>query len=132
MADCPLCQRLETGDPHLANDRAAAIPDAYPMSPGHMLVVSRRHQTSYFALSADEQGALWGLVREVREALDRVHQPAGYNLGINEGAAAGQTVPHVHIHVIPRYAGDVADPRGGIRWILGEKAAYWDWPDDAA
>ena len=57
--------------------------------------------------------------------LDERHQPDGYNIGINQGQAGGQSVPHLHIHIIPRYTGDKADPRGGVRWILPEKAKYW-------
>ena len=66
------------------------------------------------------------LLDEAKMILDREHRPDGYNVGINDGAAAGQTVMHVHVHIIPRYLGDKSDPRGGIRWMLPEKAAYWN------
>ena len=69
---------------------------------------------------------MWALVNVVRERLEREARPDGYNLGVNVGAAAGQTIGHVHIHVIPRYAGDVDDPRGGVRWILPARARYWE------
>lgn len=68
---------------------------------------------------------MWALVGQVRDAIEKQYQPAGYNIGLNAGAAAGQTIEHAHIHVIPRYRGDVEDPRGGIRWVLPEKALYW-------
>lgn len=69
---------------------------------------------------------MFGLLDEAKAGLEREFQPDAYNIGINDGIAAGQTVPHLHIHLIPRYQGDVADPRGGIRWVMPEKANYWD------
>lgn len=104
---------------------AAAFPDAFPVTPGHMLVVPRRHVASYFELSSEEQLELWRTVNEVKSALDRQRAPAGYNIGVNDGPAAGQTVEHAHVHVIPRYPGDAADPRGGVRWVMPTKADYW-------
>jgi diadenosine tetraphosphate (Ap4A) HIT family hydrolase len=87
--------------------------------------VSRRHVADLFDLSVDEQSALWALLPIVKRALDKQHSPAGYNVGVNVGATAGQTVGHVHVHVIPRYEGDAADPRGGVRWVLPKRADYW-------
>ncbi len=84
---------------------------------------------SFFDLDPDERAALLEMVDVVRDALDDEFHPDGYNVGVNVGAAAGQTVPHVHVHVIPRYTGDVADPRGGIRWVLPDRAAYWEQDD---
>jgi diadenosine tetraphosphate (Ap4A) HIT family hydrolase len=107
------------------NGRAVAFPDAFPVSQGHALVVPRRHVESYFSLNADEQAAVWELAWAVRQQLEESLRPAGYNLGINDGFAAGQTVEHAHLHVIPRYEGDVEDPRGGVRWVIPERAAYW-------
>ena len=95
------------------------------MSPGHALIVPRRHEPDFFALTADEQAALVALVNPVRAALDQQFGPDAYNLGVNAGKAAGQTILHTHLHVIPRYAGDVAEPRGGVRWVLPETARYW-------
>jgi diadenosine tetraphosphate (Ap4A) HIT family hydrolase len=69
---------------------------------------------------------LLDLLARTKAALDEAHSPAGYNIGINDGAAAGQTIAHLHIHLIPRYAGDQPDPRGGVRWIFPERANYWD------
>jgi diadenosine tetraphosphate (Ap4A) HIT family hydrolase len=66
------------------------------------------------------------LVEEAKQILDKIYGPDAYNIGVNDGASAGQTVPHLHIHLIPRYYGDVVDPRGGVRWIKSEKANYWD------
>ncbi|MFO7893046.1 MAG: HIT family protein [Longimicrobiales bacterium] len=123
--DCPFCDlapdRILRSAPH-----ARAIPDAYPVTPGHTLVVPTRHVAGLYDLPAEEQAALWELAGEVRAALVASHDPDGFNIGINDGEAAGQTVGHAHIHVIPRYGGDVPDPRGGIRWVVPEKAVYWE------
>lgn len=88
----------------------------------------RNHVASLFDLNTVEQADLWKLVASVREQLQREFNPDGFNIGLNDGTAAGQTVMHAHIHVIPRYAGDVPDPRGGVRWIIQEKADYWSKP----
>ncbi len=125
VKDCPLCERLCVGASTCENSLAVAFDDAYPISPGHTLIVSRRHVDGFFDLTDEEQHALWSLVPRVKEVLTNTHRPAAYNVGLNVGKAAGQTVPHVHVHVIPRYPGDVPDPRGGIRWVLPERAAYW-------
>ena len=105
---------------------AVAARDSYPVSKGHTLIIPRRHVASFFETTEEERQAMLKLLDEVKALLDREHQPDGYNIGINNGPAAGQTVMHLHMHLIPRYAGDRPDPRGGIRWILPEKAAYWE------
>jgi diadenosine tetraphosphate (Ap4A) HIT family hydrolase len=101
-----------------------AFPDAYPVSPGHTLVVPRRHAPTFFDTSPDEQTALFAAVIEIRRALDAALHPDGYNVGFNAGLVAGQTVMHAHLHVIPRYAGDVADPRGGVRGVIPSRQNY--------
>jgi len=101
------------------------IRDAFPVSPGHTLVIPRRHVASFFELKVDEQLGLLKLLSDAKSSLDVELQPRGYNIGINDGPAAGQTVPHLHIHLIPRFGGDLPDPRGGVRWIFPEKARYW-------
>src|SRR3989442_15590210 len=123
---CVFCDRLAAGDLAAENELAAAFPDAFPLARGDTLVVSRRHETDYFALSAAEQSAMWRLVNTVRARVEGELHPDGYNLGGNLSEAAGQTDAHVHIHLIPRYAGDVDDPRGGVRWINPPKARYWE------
>jgi diadenosine tetraphosphate (Ap4A) HIT family hydrolase len=90
-----------------------------------MLVVPTRHEGSFFALSREEQDDIWRLVAEVRNDLRDRLSPEGFNVGVNDGTVAGQTVDHAHVHVIPRFTGDVRDPRGGVRWVLPERAAYW-------
>lgn len=122
---CPLCSAADGREILAANTHALAIWDAFPVSPGHALIVSRRHVADLFELSSDEQSALWALLPAVKTTIAARHEPAGYNVGVNVGAAAGQTVGHVHVHVIARYEGDAADPRGGVRWVLPDRAAYW-------
>jgi diadenosine tetraphosphate (Ap4A) HIT family hydrolase len=101
------------------------IRDLYPVSPGHTLIIPRRHVGSFFELTADERGSLLGLLEAAKRELDVMRRPDGYNIGINDGPAAGQTVPHLHIHLIPRYQGDQPDPRGGVRWVFPDKAKHW-------
>ena len=109
----------------LATDSAVAFYDRFPLTEGHALVVPRRPVISLCELDPATHSAVWETVRRTREILQEKYSPDGFNIGINEGAAAGQTIPHAHIHVIPRYKGDVPDPRGGIRWMIPERAAYW-------
>ena len=124
MVDCPFCRRVAAGEVDAANDLAVAFPDGSPISPGHTLVVPRRHEADFFALSDDEQAAILDLVRTVQRDLAASTDATGFNVGVNVGADAGQTVDHTHVHVIPRYPGDVPDPRGGVRWIIPVKAQY--------
>jgi diadenosine tetraphosphate (Ap4A) HIT family hydrolase len=109
-----------------ANEHCFALFDRYPVSPGHVLVITRRVVPTFFECTATEQAALMALVSKVKSLLDGqlAPKPDGYNVGFNAGAAAGQTVPHVHVHVIPRYAGDMPDPRGGVRHVIPGKANY--------
>lgn len=108
-----------------ANESGWIVRDAYPVSAGHTLIIPKRHIGSFFDLVGSERQLLLALLDQARAEVETVYKPQGYNIGINDGAAAGQTVPHLHIHLIPRYAGDVADPRGGVRWIIPGKAKYW-------
>ncbi len=123
--DCVFCRRLADGDIETENDLCALLLDRYPVSLGHRLVIPKRHVSGYFALTDEEKHSLWRMVDEARARIEREHHPDGYNVGVNDGAAAGQTIFHVHMHVIPRYRGDRDDPRGGIRWIIPERARYW-------
>lgn len=104
---------------------AVAIRDGFPVPPGHTLIIPRRHVASFFEIMEDERTELMNLLGRARVGLDREFRPAGCNIGVNDGAAAGKTVSHLHIHLIPRFPGDREDPRGGVRWVLPEKAAYW-------
>ena len=121
---CAFCQL----PPHrivASNDHALVVRDAYPVSEGHTLVIPRRHVGSFFELRPQEREAMMALLDASKAKLDRELQPDGYNIGINDGPAAGQTVRHFHMHLIPRYKNDVADPRGGVRWVSAAKADYW-------
>ena len=109
----------------LTNDTAIAFYDAFPLSKGHALVVPLMPVISLAELDPEIQAEVWETVRQTRELLEEQYAPDGFNIGVNDGKAAGQTVPHAHVHVIPRYDGDVPDPRGGIRWVIPERAVYW-------
>ena len=124
---CPFC-KIAVGKILLRSSTAIAFRDAFPIAEGHTLVIPRQHVTSIFDLSESDQAQLWQFVAQVRSTLSGQLSPAGFNIGINDGEAAGQTVPHSHVHIIPRYSGDVPDPRGGVRWIIPEKAVYWESP----
>jgi diadenosine tetraphosphate (Ap4A) HIT family hydrolase len=134
---CPFCT-LDLTRIVTSNNHAFAIMDGFPISPGHALIIPKRHIASLFEATRDERDALFDLVEQVRQSMLEVNPsrlpflkgrseiPDGFNIGINDGAAAGQTVMHLHIHLIPRYAGDQTDPRGGVRWIFPDKADYWN------
>jgi len=107
------------------NSTVIAIRDGYPVSPGHTLLITKRHIGSFFDLTEAERSDVLALLNRAKLAVEHEFQPLGYNIGINDGPCAGQTVPHLHVHLIPRYAGDSPDPRGGVRWVLPEKAKYW-------
>ena len=121
---CPFCS-LPPERIVAANTAGWMVRDAYPVSPGHTLIISRRHVGSFFELSDEERAGMLSLLDQAKTEIQASHGPQGYNIGINDGPAAGQTVAHLHIHLIPRYAGDVPDPRGGVRWVIADKAKYW-------
>lgn len=125
MSNCPFCtlplERIID-----SNEFGVAIRDGFPVSPGHTLVIPKRHIGSWFEISNDEQRGLLDLLARAKTDLQEEFKPDGYNIGINDGSAAGQTVPHLHMHLIPRYKGDQEDSRGGVRWIIPEKAKYWE------
>lgn len=98
--------------------------DKFPVNPGHALVVPKRVVSNYFDLSSKEQFACWLLVSKVKAIVDKVFHPSGYNVGLNINQTAGQTVEHCHIHIIPRYEGDVQNPRGGVRGVIPHKKEY--------
>ena len=122
--DCVFC-RLDADRTILASSSLAfAIYDKFPVNPGHTLIIPKRHTANYFDLSAEEQQALFALLNEVKQQLAENYSPDGFNVGINVGEAAGQTVGHVHIHLIPRYNGDIANPRGGVRGVIPGRREY--------
>ena len=107
------------------NQHALWIRDGFPVSPGHSLVIPKRHVRSFFETSPQERTALLELLDQAQAAACTEFRPDGFNIGINDGAAAGQTVLHLHIHLIPRFQGDLPDARGGVRWVIPSKADYW-------
>ncbi len=126
MSDCAFCDRVTNGFFTQSNEHAVAFEDSFPVTPGHTLVISRQHVESLFALTRDARSAMWALVDSVHEKIVAELAPDGFNIGVNIHDAGGQTVPHAHVHVIPRYDGDVDDPRGGVRWVIPNRAEYWD------
>ena len=108
----------------LENEYAFAIFDNFPVSKGHMLIIPKKHIKNYFEADEDTKGQLWELLDECKVFADKHFNPQGYNIGINCGKAAGQTVMHLHIHLIPRYKGDIENPRGGVRGVIPDKRIY--------
>ena len=123
MPDSPFL-RVPESDWVAQNALAFAVRDLHPVSPGHTLVIPRRVVPSWFEASPEEQHAIMALVDEVKRALDRELGADGYNVGFNAGEAAGQTVMHLHVHVIPRFRGDMDDPRGGVRHVIPSRGNY--------
>ena len=121
---CPFCS-LDDGRIRHENDSFLVIRDGFPISPGHTLIIPKQHIASMFELDDETFILLREAIHWTKGDLEDEFSPNSYNLGINDGAAAGQTVPHLHVHLIPRYEGDQLDPRGGVRWIIPEKAQYW-------
>lgn len=123
MTDCVFCKR-ESLDIVAENDLALAFHDACPVSEGHLLVIPKRHVENYFDASAEEHHAIRELIFQLKEFLDQKYSPDAYNIGANIGHYAGQTVFHFHMHIIPRYKGDVKDPRGGVRKVIPTRSCH--------
>ncbi|HJJ95961.1 MAG TPA: HIT family protein [Methanocorpusculum sp.] len=119
--NCPFCKHNSVV---LENELAYAKMDEYPVSPGHMLIISKRHISDWFSLTEEETTAILELLNIAKQHLESVYHPDGFNIGINCGEAAGQTIFHVHVHLIPRYHGDVKNPRGGVRGVIANKQNY--------
>jgi diadenosine tetraphosphate (Ap4A) HIT family hydrolase len=122
--DCPFC-RIDPERIVAESPLTLTFRDAFPISPDHTLVVPRRHFANLFEASTDEIGEIWKAIRHAAARLSAERHPDGFNVGVNVGKAAGQTVMHLHVHLIPRYGGDQPDPRGGIRRIFPDRADYW-------
>jgi len=120
---CPFCH-LPPDRILIQDDLTLAFRDGFPASPGHTLVITRRHIPSYAEATPEELAALFRTLAAARAALDLEFHPDGYNVGINDGEAAGQTVMHMHVHLIPRFQGDVPNPRGGVRHCIPCKGDY--------
>ena len=121
--ECIFCN-IDKKEILFENDLAIAFFDAMPVSKGHTLIIPKRHSENYFELTKEEMSAMFELSQKVKEYLDNKYHPDGYNIGFNIKEAGGQSVMHTHMHVIPRYIGDVPHPRGGIRKIVKEKQPF--------
>ena len=120
-ADCVFCNIRA---PVASNELALVIFDRYPVNPGHVLILPKRHVSDFFATTSQERDAMLSLVAEMKRRTDEKLAPDGYNVGVNVGIAAGQTVMHVHLHLIPRFFGDTENPRGGVRGVIPAKQSY--------
>jgi diadenosine tetraphosphate (Ap4A) HIT family hydrolase len=121
---CPFCNPDSDRELILESATAFAIFDKFPVSLGHTLIIPKKHCADYFDLTFKEQSAFWLMSNKAKEIIKTKFNPNGFNIGINIKESAGQTVPHAHIHLIPRYEGDVKDPRGGVRGVIPDKKCY--------
>ena len=124
LSYCPFCKPEFGREIILGNELCYCVYDKYPVSKGHALIIPKRHCSDYFELTNEEQASCWQMVNKLRTVVSEKYNPDGFNIGINVNEAAGQTIPHVHIHLIPRYEGDVAEPEGGVRGVIPNKKAY--------
>lgn len=123
MSNCLFCKYDKTQ--YIAeNELAVAIFDHFPVNEGHALIIPKRHFADFFEATEEEVVKIYSLLHEVKQIIDNKYKPTGYNLGINIGEDAGQTVMHLHVHLIPRYKGDVENPKGGIRKLKKELVPY--------
>lgn len=121
--NCPFCNVPE--DKIIAgNQFCVAFYDGYPVSQGHTLIIPKRHVSSFFELTTEEVSAMYALLLEMKLKLDNKYSPDGYNIGVNVNTAAGQSIFHVHMHLIPRYTGDIPNPKGGVRGVIPNKMGY--------
>lgn len=123
MEDCIFCT-LEDKEVIAENQLALAFYDKFPVNYGHVLIIPKRHAEDYFAATKEEIHAINDLIFEVKKVIDEKFNPDGYNIGVNVGYPAGQTIFHLHFHLIPRYEGDIPDPRGGVRKIKKAVVPY--------
>ena len=122
---CLFCQKyIEHEEVLYENDTVFALKDAFPVSQGHTLIIPKRHIDDYFLLSEKEVLDMDQALTIMKERLDIEFKPNGYNIGVNNGETAGQTIMHTHVHLIPRYLNDVSDPKGGIRGVIPGKQKY--------
>lgn len=121
--ECPFCQ-IEPEKYLCSNSLCFAVYDKFPVSEGHLLIIPFRHFGSFFEATHEEKLAILDLLEKCKQHLDEKFRPDGYNIGINVGAVAGQTIFHLHVHLIPRYKGDVDDPTGGVRGVIPHKRKY--------
>lgn len=123
MKDCIFCS-IENGRVLFSNDKFYIIKDNFPVSPGHVLIITKNHKENYFDLSNEEVIELNNMIIKAKTIIEKEFKPNGYNIGMNCGLRAGQSVMHFHCHLIPRYKGDVENPRGGVRHVIPGKGNY--------
>lgn len=124
MDNCPFCHLTPTVEAICESDICVAFYDGFPVSPGHALIIPKRHVASYFDLTSQEREDMTQMMLDVKQKLDERFHPDGFNIGINVGEDAGQSIFHCHMHLIPRYKGDVANPKGGVRGVIPSKQKY--------
>lgn len=125
MEDCLFCKWKEDKEKIvLENEFAFARFDEFAVSKGHLLFMTKRHVKDFFKTNIQERQAIFELIDKAKKLIDERFQPTGYNIGMNCGQSAGQSVMHIHVHLIPRYDGDVENPRGGIRGVIPQKQNY--------
>jgi len=125
MEECIFCSWKESKEKViLENELAFAVFDEFAVSNGHMLFMTKRHVKDFFGTTEEEKAAIFELVDKAKRILDDKYSPSGYNIGMNCGISAGQSVMHIHVHLIPRYDGDVENPRGGVRGVIPKKQNY--------
>jgi len=123
--NCPFCAAIESGFASSLGEDLFLLLDAFPVTEGHTLFVPRLHVSRAAELPAGMLAALFEAAASEGERMRASGLCDDFNLGLNDGPRAGQTIPHLHVHLIPRRSGDAADPRGGVRWVIPEKADYW-------
>ncbi len=124
MKNCYFCKCVEEKNIVLENKLAFALFDGYPVNEGHMLIIPKRHIKDWWETTYAERKDILSLVDQAKEYLDKKYKPDGYNIGMNLGESAGQSIMHLHVHLIPRYVGDTPNPRGGVRGVIPEKQNY--------
>lgn len=124
MENCKFCEIYSEKKFDFENELAFAFWDANPVSKGHIIFMTKRHIENFFETTKEEKSDLFELIDKAKNIIDKKYKPTGYNIGINCGVSAGQTVMHVHVHLIPRYDGDVKNPKGGVRGVIPEKRDY--------
>lgn len=122
--DCIFCNPASDRELILESATAYAMFDKFPVNDGHALIIPKKHCANYFDLNFRDQSACWFMINKVKKVLSERFNPDGFNIGLNVNSSAGQTVPHVHIHIIPRYKGDVVNPTGGVRNVIPSKGDY--------
>jgi len=122
--ECFFCKCIDKKDFTLENEYAIARFDDFPVNKGHLEVIPKRHIKDWWEANDEERKAIFDLLDEAKKRVDLKYQPDGYNIGMNLGKSAGQSVMHLHVHLIPRYNGDVDNPRGGVRAVIPQKQNY--------